>query len=52
MNSNKINISDTELLETYFNLLTDEDIAVLYQIYQLDFHQFNYTFTFRGKQYH
>ena len=52
MNSNKINISDTELLEAYFDLLTDEQIADLYQIYQLDFLQFDYTFTFRGKQYH
>lgn len=51
MNSNKMNISDTQLLEAYFDLLTDEEITELYQIYQLDFLQFDYSFTFRGRQY-
>ena len=51
MNSNKMNVSDTELLEAYFDLLTDEEITKLYQIYRLDFLQFDYSFTFRGKQY-
>ena len=52
MNSNKMNISDTQLLETYFDLLTEEEIAGLYQIYRLDFRQFDYSFTFRGRQYY
>ena len=51
MNSNKMNISDTQLLEAYFHLLTDEEITKLYQIYRLDFLQFDYSFTFRGRQY-
>ena len=51
MNSNKMNVSDTELLEAYFDLLTDEEITKLYQIYRLDFLQFDYSFTFRGRQY-
>ena len=51
LNSNKMSLSDSVLLETYFQLLTDPEIAQLYKIYSLDFSQFNYTFTFRGVQY-
>ena len=51
LNSNKINLTDSALMETYFNFLTDSEVAKLYQIYRLDFIQFNYTFAFRGVQY-
>ena len=51
LNSNKMNISDTSLMETYFDLLSDQEISQLYHIYRLDFTQFNYTFTFRGVHY-
>ena len=51
LNSNKFNLTDSALMETYFNFLTDSEIAKLYQIYRLDFIQFNYTFAFRGVQY-
>ena len=51
LNSNKINLTDSVLMETYFNFLTDSEVAKLYQIYRLDFIQFNYTFAFRGVQY-
>ena len=45
-------ISDAELLEVYYDLLTDEEINALYQIYRLDFLQFDYNFNFRGRQYY
>ena len=51
LNSNKLNVSDSVLLETYFSLLTDEEIGQLYRIYQLDFQQFDYSFQFRGIKY-
>jgi len=46
-NSNKRNISDTDLLAAYFELLSNEEIKKLYNIYRPDFEQFNYSFEFR-----
>ena len=46
-NSNKRNISDTDLLTAYFELLSNEEIKKLYNIYKPDFEQFNYSFEFR-----
>ena len=51
LNSNKLNVTDRELLETYFSLLTDTEIKKLHEIYLLDFQQFNYSFEFRGIKY-
>ena len=51
LNSNKLNVTDSELVETYFSQLTDAEIEKLYQIYQLDFQQFDYSFQFRGIKY-
>ena len=51
LNSNKMNVSDAELVQTYFSLLTDAEIERLYKIYKLDFKQFEYSFKFRGKEY-
>jgi len=50
-NSNKRNMSDTELLQSYFNLLSNKEISKLYQIYRLDFEEFEYSFEFRGLKY-
>ena len=50
-NSNKGSISDQELVDTYFELLSNQEIQKLYEIYKLDFHQFNYSFSFRGITY-
>ena len=50
-NSNKGNITEEQLIEAYFDLLSNSEIKRLYEIYQLDFKQFNYTFTFRGITY-
>jgi len=51
-NSNKkSNITDQQLIEAYFDLLSNNEIKRLYEIYRLDFKQFNYTFTFRGITY-
>ena len=50
-NSNKRNMSDTELLQSYFNLLSNKEISKLHQIYRLDFEQFEYSFEFRGLKY-
>ena len=50
-NSNKRNITDQQLIEAYFDLLSNNEIKRLYEIYRLDFKQFNYTFTFRGITY-
>ena len=51
LNSNKLNVTDSELVETYFSQLTEAEIEKLYQIYQLDFQQFDYSFQFRGIKY-
>ena len=51
LNSNKLNISDTKLLQVYFEMLSDEDIRKLYNIYEADFKQFQYNFDFRGIKY-
>ena len=51
LNSNKMNISDSTLVNTYFDILSDAEIEKLYQIYELDFKQFDYSFKFRGKEY-
>ena len=50
-NSNKGRISESELVTTYFNLLSNAEIKKLYEIYKLDFQQFGYTFEFRGFKY-
>ena len=50
-NSNKGNITKEQLIEAYFGLLSNNEIKRLYEIYRLDFKQFNYTFTFRGITY-
>ena len=50
-NSNKGSISDQELVDTYFELLSNQEIQKLYEIYKLDFQQFNYSFSFRGIAY-
>jgi len=50
-NNNKRNMSDTDLLHTYFDLLSNKEISKLYQIYKLDFEQFEYSFQFRGMKY-
>ena len=41
-------MSREELLYKYFNLLDDDDIVSLYNIYQNDFKMFGYSFQFRG----
>ena len=46
-----MNVSDAELVEAYFSLLTDAEIERLYKIYKLDFKQFEYSFKFRGREY-
>ena len=51
LNSNKLNVTDSELVEAYFSQLTDKEIKKLHQIYQLDFQQFDYSFQFRGIKY-
>ena len=48
---NKRNITDQQLIKAYFELLSNKEIKKLYDIYRLDFQQFNYTFTFRGITY-
>ena len=50
-NPNKLNISDTELLKVYFEMLSDTEIRKLYNIYEGDFKQFQYEFNFRGIKY-
>ena len=50
-NSNKGNVTEEQLIEAYFGLLSNNEIKRLYEIYRLDFKQFNYTFTFRGITY-
>ena len=50
-NNNKQNMSDTDLLHTYFDLLSNKEISKLYEIYKLDFEQFEYSFQFRGMKY-
>ena len=50
-NSNRGNISEAELLEKYFDLLSNAEIKKLYEIYKVDFQQFGYSFEFRGIKY-
>jgi hypothetical protein len=50
-NSNKMNISNEEIVEEYFKLLTDKEIKKLYKIYEKDFFLFNYQFEFRGMKF-
>ena len=47
-NSNKMNISNGEMVAEYFNLLTDDEIRGLYRIYKNDFLLFKYNFQFRN----
>ena len=46
-NSNKMNISNGEVVAEYFKLLTNKEIMKLYKIYENDFFLFNYQFEFR-----
>lgn len=50
-NSNRGAISEAELLDKYFDLLSNAEIKKLYEIYKVDFQQFGYTFEFRGIKY-
>ena len=50
-NSNKINITNGEVVGEYFKLLTDKEIKKLYKIYKDDFLLFNYQFEFRGMKF-
>ena len=50
-NSNKMNISDEVLLNVYFEMLSNQEIQKLYEIYEADFQQFQYKFNFRGIEY-
>ena len=38
--------SSSEVTAKYFEMLNDDDIKKLYQVYQDDFKLFNYTFTY------
>eukprot|EP00090_Calanus_glacialis_P034506 TRINITY_DN58099_c0_g1_i1.p1 TRINITY_DN58099_c0_g1~~TRINITY_DN58099_c0_g1_i1.p1 ORF type:complete len:123 (+),score=21.42 TRINITY_DN58099_c0_g1_i1:21-389(+) len=50
-NSNGMNISRENVVETYFELLTDDEIKKLYNIYEPDFLLFEYQFELRGLKY-
>ena len=43
------NISDAVLVEKYFQILSNDDIRGLVDLYKLDFQMFNYSFTFRNE---
>ena len=46
-NSNKKSMSDEELIKTYFDILSEEEIQKLYKIYEVDFGQFQYSLDLR-----
>ena len=50
-NSNGMNISRENVVQTYFELLTDDEIKKLYEIYKPDFLLFEYQFELRGLKY-
>ena len=45
----KGNLSESVLVQKYFQTLSDDDIRGLVDLYKLDFLMFNYSFTFRNK---
>ena len=44
-------MSSTDITKLYFEVLSNEDIHQLFQLYQNDFRLFNYSFTFRNVTY-
>jgi len=48
-NSNHGKVSDTEITDKYFRVLSDSEIWGLVKIYRLDFQMFNYTFSYRNQ---
>ena len=50
-NRNDGGLDKSELTRTYFELLSDEDIDKLYNIYKTDFDMFGYSFQMRDKKY-
>ena len=48
-NSNKV--PDDILINSYFSRLDDRDIKDLVNLYKFDFLLFNYSFTFKNKNY-
>ena len=50
-NRNDGGLNKTELTETYFEILSDEDIDALFDIYETDFQMFGYSFQIRGNNY-
>ena len=43
-NRNDGGVNNTELTRTYFELLSDEDVDKLFEIYETDFQMFGYSF--------
>jgi len=50
-NRNDGGLNKTELTETYFEILSDEDVDALFDIYETDFQMFGYSFQIRGNNY-
>ena len=50
-NRNDKGLDKSELTRTYFEMLSDQDIEKLFNIYQTDFQMFGYRFQFREKKY-
>ena len=48
-NKNHGKVSDAEITDKYFQILSDSDIEGLLKIYKLDFQLFNYTFSYRNR---
>ena len=47
-NRNDRGLTKDEIVNTYFELLDDDEVAKLYEVYKDDFKVFGYTFEFRG----
>ena len=50
-NRNDGGLDKSELTRTYFEMLSDEDIDKLFNIYRTDFDMFGYSFQIRDKKY-
>ena len=44
-------LKEADIVEKYFDLLTENDINQLVNLYRPDFIMFNYTFSYRNKTY-
>ena len=50
-NRNDKGLEKSSIVDTYFEMLEDEEIADLFNVYKDDFKLFGYTFEFRGIKY-